>query len=384
MPSIKKIPFVMTKDYVQVTLEGSKPFALNASHPTFARLCKAIKEKDWKKVPKLVSIAESIKDETQGNVELKKGKVFFKGEEARGTLADRIMQLINRDKPVKHLMRFMNNLYRNPSREAREEFFGWLENNELPVTDNGCFLAYKSLDRNLKDEHTHTIDNSPGQIIMGARNLFDNNYRQQCSSGFHICSKQYGLYGSRVVAVLVNPAHVLSAQSGKLRVTQYEVLKELGSISDSDFRRDGFAELEKQLVVEIKKERKELIQMLLKSPAVVRGLKKRKTTKKKYTQTLLKTSYARLKALVIKYDLIPKVGPENQAYLEGARKASGISAGQLAKKMAISLKKVYEIERELEPEQTLVDSYLRAIADLVGIRDLHRSAITFPKALAKV
>lgn len=373
MPDKVAIPFVLKKDYVQVTLPGTGAFSLDPSHPTFNQLRDAVKKGQWKKVPALVNLAQQVSIMSHGDVTVKKDGVYYKDKKAHDTLAERIIQLANAGKPVAHLIRFANNLYKNPSTEAVAEFYQWLVNNDLPITDNGCFLAYKSVRSNNTDTHTGKIDNSPGQVIMMARKDGDPNWRTQCSSGFHVCSKQYGTYGDKTMAVLINPRDVLSANSGKMRVVKYEVLSELGY--RSDFSSKGFDQLEKKLVIEVKKERKEMITMLLGEPAVKKAIKSRKISKK----SLLKSSFARLKAMVQRYNLVPSVGPEANESLKKARVAAGLTPGQVAKKMGVTLKSVYTLESSEGPRQDKIDAYLRAIADLVGIRDLSKSAISYPK-----
>lgn len=371
--SAKAIPYVLKNDYIQVILEG-QPFSLTATHPTFKKLKSAIKDKDWAKVPKLVSLAKTLQFESFGKVTVENGKVFYKNEEIKNVLASKISELIRRDKPVTYLIKFLDKLYMNPSSEARDEFYGWLASADLPITDDGEFLAYKSVDDNLKDQHTHTIDNRPGQIILGDRSWFDTNYRHQCSTGYHICSKQYGLYGQRVLAVKASPADVLSAQGGKLRVVNYEVLKELGT--SSNFQQEGFPELEKLLVVEIKKERSELLRMILASPRIKRVIRQRKLSRK----TLVKSAYARLQKIAEKFkviDLVPALGPTDVYFLKSARVASGFSIGQLAKASKIKggYKAIVKLEASPNPDADKRTAYVNALVSLQG----GKQAITYPK-----
>lgn len=371
---IDKIPFVLKDNFINVIV-NKKSFTLSSSHPTFAKMKAALKAKQWSKVPGLVNLSQSIANYSQGNVEIKNGSVYYRGEKVHNVLADRIIDLVNAGKPFIPLLKFLNNLYRNPSKPARDEFYEWLVGNDLPITDNGCFLAYKSVKNNNTDTHTGKIDNSPGQRIMGARDNFDEHYRTQCSSGYHICSKQYGVYGDKTMAVVVNPRFVLSANSGKMRVTDYEVLAELGRKDSHSFALEGFDQLEKKLVVEIGKERGEMVEMLLKIPAIKRAVKNKKLAK----DSIRKASYARLKALVQKHGLVPKIGPMDELFLKKAREAAGISIGQLAKSAGLSYKTIVSNERVLEPEQKVIDKHLNGIAKL---NNRSGKAVTYPEPMA--
>ena len=366
-PSTKAIPYVLKDNFLQVALPG-KAFTLNASHPTFARLKNALKKKQWKKVPGLVNLAETIVHYAHGQVEVDNGVVRYKGRVVQSSLTERILKMAETDKPVIHMVKFMDNLYQNPSESAVRSFYDWLINNELPITDDGCFLAYKSVNKNFKDTHTDTIDNSPGTVISMSRKVVDTDYNHQCSTGFHICSKQYGLYGERVLAVKVNPKHILSAVSGKMRVTHYEVLKDLGFPDRYSFQKDGLSELENQLVIEIAKERKEVIRMLLASDAVKKLIRRRKLLKR----SIIKSSYARLKTMLQRFDLVPKLGPEDKQYLLKSRLAAGLTIGQIAKSMGVSYKTVAALEKKESPTVGQEADYFQAISKLTG-----KSAVTY-------
>lgn len=375
----KKSPYqAIVKDkYLQVTIDGH-PFALDSTHPTFARLKKALQAKDWKAVPKLVSIAKSLFDASKGNVVIKGGVCYYKGTKVDDSLTQRMVDMIKDKKEVTHMLLFMDDLYQNPEPLAIAEFFDWLRHNDLPITDDGCFMAYKSVDSNFKDQHTHKIDNSPGQVIWMPRAAADTNYRTQCSYGFHICSKQYGLYGTHVMAVKARPRDVLSAEGGKIRVLRYEVIKQLGVKEDMHFREEGFSALEKQLVVEIRAERKELLGMLLASAPIKRMIRSKKISKTSF----LKTSYARLKSMALKYEVVPQPVQETKEVippLQAARKAAGLSVGQVAKESGMSYKVVATLEKNLDPHPDKADAILAAIGSLKGLH-LSTSAISYPVA----
>lgn len=375
---MSKIPYVLKTNYLQVVVDG-QPFSLDSTHPTFARLKNAIKKRKWGLVPKLVTLAQSLTFDTHGDVSVIKGVVYYKGKQVESSLTQRIVAMIKKGQPVKHMLHFMDNLYKNQSKTAISEFYDWLLNNDLPITDNGCFLAYKSVNDNYTDTHSGTVSNKPGQVIMMPRKLTQNDYNTQCATGFHVCSKQYGIYGSKVMAVMVNPKDVISAVSGKMRVTKYEVLMELGrkytDFTEDVFKEKGIASIEGKLVVEIKKERQELIKLLLKNILVKKLLRRKKITK----TTITKAAYARLKSMAQKYNAVPKIGPEADFSLKKAREAAGLSIGQVAKATKTNYKQVVYLERSEQPAQTQIDAYLQAIAKLTETRNY---AVTYPKPMA--
>ena len=66
-------------------------------------------------------------------------------------------------KPVEAMLRFIDNLYQNPQQFAIEELYDWMRGCKLPITDDGCFMAYKRVRDDFKDCYTGKIDNSPAR-----------------------------------------------------------------------------------------------------------------------------------------------------------------------------------------------------------------------------
>jgi hypothetical protein len=135
----------------------------------------------------------------------------------------------------------MENLYANPSKRAVTELYGFLEKNNLPITPDGYFLAYKKVRKDFLDVHSGTMDNSPGTIVEMERNKVDDNKDQTCSTGLHFCGMSYLSHfgGERTVIVKINPADVVSIPSdyndAKGRACRYEVIGEMGVNAEDAF-----------------------------------------------------------------------------------------------------------------------------------------------------
>jgi hypothetical protein len=134
----------------------------------------------------------------------------------------------------------MENLLENPSKRSVDELYGFLEKNNLPITPDGHFLAYKKVRNDYKDVYSGTMDNSPGQVVTMPRNKVDDDKDRTCSVGLHFCSEGYLNHfgGERVVIVKVNPRDVVSIPSDynntKGRACQYEVIGEVGVDPDDE------------------------------------------------------------------------------------------------------------------------------------------------------
>jgi hypothetical protein len=128
----------------------------------------------------------------------------------------------------------MENMMTNPSFRAVNELYGFLEKNNLPITPDGHFLAYKRVRENYTDCHTGKMDNSVGKVVEMERNKVDDNQNNTCSSGLHFCSENYlrSFGGERTVIVKINPRDVVSIptdyDNSKGRACRYEVIGEVG------------------------------------------------------------------------------------------------------------------------------------------------------------
>ena len=146
------------------------------------------------------------------------------------------------------MLKFFENLLQNPSSRAVSELPDFMENKNLPLTEDGHFLAYKSVrsdwyskaNGNLtllsgKADNAGHIYNAVGEVIECVRNEVDDERGNTCSHGLHVGGLQYsgpgGWYNSssdKVVIVKVNPKDVVSVpqdhNAQKVRVAKYEVI----------------------------------------------------------------------------------------------------------------------------------------------------------------
>ena len=138
--------------------------------------------------------------------------------------------------PFQPLVTFLNNLMENPSMQSQKELYDFLEHEHLPITEDGCFLAYKAVRSDYKDKYRGVFDNRVGQVCKMTRSKVDDDRGRGCSNGLHAGALNYvATYGSlesgdKIVIVKINPKDVVSVPSDcnceKLRTCQYEVVGE--------------------------------------------------------------------------------------------------------------------------------------------------------------
>jgi hypothetical protein len=228
-------PYLIQGNNIVVVI-GNKSHTVSKTHICYQKLLDAIKANDWDTVKDVIEPQKVVVNYGQGNVEVQGEQLFWKGRELHNALATRMIQMLQDGFPVEPLVLFMENLMQNPSKRAVDELYGFLEKNQLPITPEGYFLAYKKVRKDFKDIHSGTMDNSVGQIVEMERNQVDDDKDRTCSTGLHFCSQDYlphfGGSDSRTVILKINPADVVSIPSdynnAKGRACRYEVIGELG------------------------------------------------------------------------------------------------------------------------------------------------------------
>lgn len=239
---------------------------------SFATLSKALAKGDNKTIKEIVSLKfnliQAINSFGGGKVGFEDGDLFYVNDAGDKNSVDskltaKIKSLIAAGSSAEILVKFLDNLIGNPDRRAVQDFYDFLIVNDLAMTEDGHFLAYKIVREDFKDLYTGTMDNSVGKTVAMDRSKVNPNPQQTCSHGLHICSKDYlphygGFYGSgkpsQVLVVKVNPKDVVAFpmdyKNAKARVCSYEVIGTLAS-QNRDFLKEQIAKLEAGVTVDV-------------------------------------------------------------------------------------------------------------------------------------
>lgn len=192
-------------------------------------------------------------------------------------LSNRIIEFLDNSLPVDALAKFWESCLKNPHYVAVQELFAFLEENKLPLTDDGGFLGYKKLNfvRGAKridvpdefeeltindsgtvvsitggavlpsvakkykdfietssnplmvDVHSGTIKQRIGEVVKIDRiRLNEETRREECGYGLHIGAYSYPFSGNVRVLCKVFPADVIACNEGqaKLRTCAYQIV----------------------------------------------------------------------------------------------------------------------------------------------------------------
>jgi hypothetical protein len=237
------LAFLQTPKGIHIALDG-KVRTISSEEATYEQILKAVKagapeseinEILEKELARVTAAVASLQERTiTDDVKISGGQVLFRGEAIHNSTTDRILKMLDEGFRLEPMAAYLANLVQNPDARAVSDLYPFQEHGKMPITEDGCFLAYKAVRPDYMDIYTGTIDNSIGQRPKMLRFKVDDNPHQTCSSGLHVCSFDYLPHFSHanghVMICKVNPKDVVAIPADynntKMRVSEYEVIGE--------------------------------------------------------------------------------------------------------------------------------------------------------------
>lgn len=255
-------PFILQGTNIIVVI-GNTPHTVSKTHISYDKIKEALKAEDWDAVKDLINPKQVILNYGDGNVSINGGVLCWKGVEMKGGLSNQMIAMFKEGFPIGPMVKFMENLMDNPSNRAVQELYNFTEKGQMPITEDGCMLAYKRINDNYTDVYSSKVLNTPlscitadqlatlprmsqgiqqnvttelvgnNIVVSMPRNAVNDDADQACSHGLHFCSKNYlsEFRGSRIIIVKINPRDVVSIPKDhahtKGRTCRYEIVGEL-------------------------------------------------------------------------------------------------------------------------------------------------------------
>lgn len=227
---------IYTGKSITVVFQG-KPHTLNQDSRNFAAAVQAYRNQDDEALLAALDIGTVLHRFSVGDVKVYDGIVTYKGEQVGNALVTRIIDFLREGLPYEPMARFLSNLMENPAESARQELYLFLESGYMPLTEDGCFLAYRRVGKDYLSI-TANVDgtknrNKVGDVVIMPREACDPNRNSTCSRGLHFCSYSYlqSFNGEHTMLVKINPRDVVSIPSdhdnAKGRCCRYEVVDEV-------------------------------------------------------------------------------------------------------------------------------------------------------------
>lgn len=230
------IPHIKTSTGISLFLDG-KPYNVANSADNYKTVLEYIRINDVEKLKTALHPIAYVVLHADGIFTMRDDGTILIGDRqvAVKGIFDRITMLKEEGLPTSHVTKFVQKLSKNPTPSAVEELYLFMEACDLPITEEGDFLAYKVVRSDYLDKHSGRIKNNIGCKPAMERSAVNPNRNQTCSSGLHFCSynyiKSFKSAGDRLMVVKVNPADVVSIPSDynntKGRAWTYEVVAEI-------------------------------------------------------------------------------------------------------------------------------------------------------------
>lgn len=249
------LKYTATNDSVTVVWKGA-PVTVKRGSANFDGLRKALLREDWDEIPHHLRSDSSIERWAKGKFKVVGGVVHFDSMPLPVDINNRVVEMAAKGEDPTPVMLFWERLQKNPSWRSVEQLWRFLNNVGIPLTEDGCFLAYKAVKADFKDVYSGTIDNTPGQVVTMPRNQISDDPDQTCHYGLHVGALEYtGNFhsGGRMVICKVDPADVVCVPNDhsfqKMRVCKYVVvgMHGEGHMPSTTIKDEELPQLAKQL-----------------------------------------------------------------------------------------------------------------------------------------
>lgn len=232
---MNKPKFQITNESITLIYNGN-PITVRKGQSNFKALSAALVNEHWEDVEKHLTPTASVLDWLLSvnlvDFSLHESLVFYKNEELPEKMQNKINEMVAKGESPLPLVHFWERLQRNPSSRSVNQLWGFLGHCNIPLTEDGCFLAYKKVRDDFMDFHTGTVSNVVGSVHEMPRNKISDDPNEACHFGFHVGSFEYAnnnfqAGSGRLVICKVDPEHVVSVPNDvscqKMRVCKYVV-----------------------------------------------------------------------------------------------------------------------------------------------------------------
>lgn len=229
--------FIVGANQTLTVFRNGKTYNVNTEHPNYQTVLSHVRVGNYSQLDELVNVKKAVeryvnKNAGSKNLKIEGNTISYNGTVLHGVLVNKILSFLSNRWNAKPLINFLNNLMENPSNRSVETLYPFIEQHGIVITEDGHFIAYKSVDGNYMDCYSHTISNKVGQKPKMERNQISDDPNHACHKGLHVASLAFALEftGVHKMIVKVNPRDVVSvphdANASKIRVCEYEVIGE--------------------------------------------------------------------------------------------------------------------------------------------------------------
>lgn len=236
------VPVIFRSDRIIVNLDGTS-YTRDKDDPEYDEIVQALAINDEDALREILTaearVSETLRELEEVGIVRKAGQYYYKSEPLPPLVENYLLSAMRNDSSVVGIAMFIQRLFENPIDGTRKRLFEFMQKNKMPLTDDGCFIAYKVVRNDYRSISGGVVDNTPGRLVGPVPwSEVDTDSSVTCSRGLHVCSKEYlphfGGYDNRennVVAVKVPPDWVGAIpddyNNAKIRTRGYLVLEDI-------------------------------------------------------------------------------------------------------------------------------------------------------------
>lgn len=188
-----KLPVLYKKNSFITVMVNNRPFTLISSDPLFEEAVLAYKNEDYSLLSDIVNRPKAIERYSDGNIRVFDGIITYKGKQVHNYVVTKIFELMDDGFNINPLVKFLDNLMTNPNIDVQTDLLQFLEVNEMAITEDGGFLAYKLTK---SDGTPYYNDDGVTKYYVGAVLEMDRNTisteRHECyGPGYYFGNKGY-------------------------------------------------------------------------------------------------------------------------------------------------------------------------------------------------
>ena len=238
------ISYGYSDDHIMITFPGSESYTILSDNKNYRKVRDILEkykgkpitdEKVIKELRALMSIKETIRQWTHGEIVISHGVAVYRGMPLPADLNSRLVSMAEAgDEGWVGLANFWRRLSENPSWRSTQQVYGFLKHQHLPIDMDGYLYAYKGVNLDYTDRHTGLFSNKPGTAHSKPRGHISDDPTKHCHVGFHVGDYTYAKnFASKLVIVRVDPKNVVCVPDDenrrKVRVCEYEVVADAKS-----------------------------------------------------------------------------------------------------------------------------------------------------------
>lgn len=225
---------------------SNKTTTFTKDNPFYAKVVELYKHKKFDEIKNYFDLKNYVFKYSQGRVKVGDNFVLYDDKEIHNEVGKRILQFLKEGIDIDLLVKFLENLMQNPEEHVKEDLFKFLENNKLPITDDGGFIAYKLV----KDDYSPYYQSDASErYYVGTTVKLDRSIcakgREECGGASLYFARQEYWNGKfdeqnrytgdgRMLIVKIMPQNVVSVPLGedgrKGKCCEMEVLSEYESM----------------------------------------------------------------------------------------------------------------------------------------------------------